>query len=154
MNLDDPKHLEALIDCELKQLPELAAPPSLLPRVLAAIRQRLSIPWYRRAWQTWPRGLQAASLALLVAMLVGISVAALGLREAANLSEPAQNARQWLSGAEVIWNTLTVLVRAAELSARQLGALSIAACIFAGTAAYISCLGLGTAFVRLAVPRR
>lgn len=38
----------------LSQLPDRTAPPSLLPRILAAVAEIQSRPWYRRAWTHWP----------------------------------------------------------------------------------------------------
>ena len=54
MNPNHETELEALVDRELKSLPPLAAPPSLAPRILAALAARAAVPWYRRAWQEWP----------------------------------------------------------------------------------------------------
>ena len=69
--------LERLIDRKLAELPQPVAPPTLVPRVLAAIETRLARPWYQRAWRTWPPALQAASAA---GFLAG-AVLALGLVE-------------------------------------------------------------------------
>src|SRR5262249_28028707 len=59
-----------LVDTKLKQLPLPQAPPTLLPRVLQAVREWAERPWYARAWLAWPLGWQAASLVAL-ALLVG-----------------------------------------------------------------------------------
>ena len=55
----DPR-LEARIARELKSLGELPAPAGLASRVLRAIEARPSAAWDRRAWTTWPLGLQVA----------------------------------------------------------------------------------------------
>ena len=65
MHRDD---LERLIDEKLGELSQPVAPPTLVPRVLAAIDARLARPWYQRAWRTWPPTLQAASAAGLLAV--------------------------------------------------------------------------------------
>ena len=49
-----PVELQQRIDRELKSLPGLRAPETLLPRVLAAVRHWADRPWYARAWFTWP----------------------------------------------------------------------------------------------------
>ena len=49
-----PVELQRHIDRELKSLPVLPAPDTLLPRVLAAVRHWADRPWHARAWFTWP----------------------------------------------------------------------------------------------------
>ncbi len=63
--------LEQLIGRKLVALPRPAAPATLRPRVLAAVRSHLARPWYQRAWRTWPVALQAASFGLLAAAFLG-----------------------------------------------------------------------------------
>jgi hypothetical protein len=80
MNPDD---LQQLMDRELKRLPTPRAPATLLPRVLAATVARPPVPWYARAWVTWPLGWQVASLAVLVAAGVGFAMLAPDVWQAA-----------------------------------------------------------------------
>ena len=61
----DSSDLERRVDGALKALPAPAAPRTLLPRVMAAVAHARPAPWYSRAWLTWPRPAQAASIALL-----------------------------------------------------------------------------------------
>lgn len=63
--------LAALVDRELARLPLPSAPPTLLPRVMAAVRGWSMRPWYQRAWFTWPPAWQLASVVVL-AMLVSV----------------------------------------------------------------------------------
>jgi hypothetical protein len=67
--------LERHVDRVLADLPPLGAPGSLLPRVLAAVQAWSERPWYQRAWLTWPVGLQAASVGLLLLLILGGAVA-------------------------------------------------------------------------------
>jgi len=60
-----PVELQGRIDRELKSLPALRAPDTLLPRVLAAVRHWADRPWYARAWFTWPMWWRVASAAAL-----------------------------------------------------------------------------------------
>lgn len=64
----DPDDLERLLDRELKQLPRLHAPRTLLPRVLAAT----VAPSVATGWLTWPRTWQAGSLAAVTAVAIGV----------------------------------------------------------------------------------
>lgn len=58
--------LERLAQAKLSQLPDLEAPPTLMPRVLAALEARAYLPWWRRAWLDWPHGYQVVSVVLMV----------------------------------------------------------------------------------------
>jgi len=70
-----PVELQGRIDRELKSLPALRAPGTLLPRVLAAVRHWADRPWYARAWFTWPMWWRVASAVALLAVLAGVGVA-------------------------------------------------------------------------------
>lgn len=63
--------LEALISSALTRLPTPLAPPTLLARVLAEVGRTAARPWYSRAWVTWPRVWQLASVAAFVILLAG-----------------------------------------------------------------------------------
>lgn len=65
----DPQ-LEQWLSRKLKHLPELRAPGTLAPRVMARIRARAAAPWYRQPWFHWPPVWQAGSLAAAVSLLV------------------------------------------------------------------------------------
>src|SRR6187402_633456 len=67
--------LERHVDRVLADLPPLGAPDTLLPRVLAAVEAWAERPWYQRAWLTWPVGLQVASAALLILLVLGGAMA-------------------------------------------------------------------------------
>ena len=60
--------LERRIDRALKTLPAPVAPRTLLPRVMAAVAVAPRAPWYSRAWLTWPRAAQLASVLMLAAL--------------------------------------------------------------------------------------
>ena len=66
-----PADLEHLVSRELGRLPEPPAPHTLLPRVMAAVREWSQRPWYERAWFTWPFGWQLVSVACLLVLLTG-----------------------------------------------------------------------------------
>ncbi len=63
----DPADFEAALDRELKALPQLHAPRQLLPRIMAAT----SAP-RPTGWMTWPAVWQAASAAMLLAVVAGL----------------------------------------------------------------------------------
>src|SRR5215469_1490979 len=76
MNGDNQERLEIEIDRELRALPDLPAPSTLAPRVMAAIGRRTVAPWYARAW---PVLAQAASFLLLAGLFGGLCYGAWNL---------------------------------------------------------------------------
>src|SRR5262245_38476495 len=77
-----PADLERLVDRRLRQLPAPRAPRTLLPRVLAAVREWSERPWYQRAWLTWPVAWQIASASALV-LFVAVGAALLPTAQSA-----------------------------------------------------------------------
>lgn len=106
---------ERRIDRELKALAAPTAPATLVPRVMAAVALADRAPWYSRAWLTWPRAAQAASVLLLAALgtaawfLMPSALAwadgavALGAPLAARVSIVADWAGRVLAIGRVIW---------------------------------------------------
>jgi hypothetical protein len=154
MNPHQEKQLEAAIDRRLKALPELHAPRTLLPRVMTVIEQRAAVPWYRRAWQTWPLALQAGSLAALLAMFGGLCIGGWQLTHSAGAGAATQEINGWLAAANMVWRTLSVLGNAVVLAVQRLGTGFIVACVVLALVCYAVSLGLGTVSVRLALARR
>jgi hypothetical protein len=72
MNSDNQERFEIEIDRELRALPDLPAPSTLAPRVMAAIERRAAAPWFARSWPEWPVAARAASFLLLAALFGGL----------------------------------------------------------------------------------
>ncbi len=142
--------LESLIGRELKSLPALDAPGTLAPRVMAALAARAALPWYHRAWQTWPRTGQIFSLAALAAVFAGVAVAG-GHLFPAGTARPTGGLFATVSLAASL---LATVGEALLLTVKHLHPAWVAAGLLVLSAGWLSCLGLGTAIFRLAVPRR
>jgi hypothetical protein len=149
MKPDYEKQLEAEIDARLKELGELAAPATLASRVMRTIEQRAARPWHQRSWETWPRGLQVASFAVLTVLFAGLCVGAWNL---------ANGGVGWGSGTlfgglsrslATIFSVIDVLKSALVLAVRELGTGVIAGFIAMLALAWAVCIGLGTMYVRL-----
>jgi len=145
----DPQ-LESLMDRELKSLPALAAPEALAPRVMAALATRAELPWYRCAWQTWPLAWQIASFAALTAMFAGLGLAG-GQWFHTDAARPMTGL---LSSLSVAASLVATVGEALLLAVKHLQPAWVAAGLLVLGAGWLSCLGLGTALFRLAVPRR
>ena len=143
--LSDDKKLEIKIDRELKALPELPAPPSLLVRVMAAISAMANLPWYRRSWATWPGRFRWSSLVALLALFGGLCYGGWGV---SNAAAPAIS--QKVSMATTLWNGLHDLETAIIMGFRHLGTGTIVGIGVALVLSYVMVLALGAVYFRLA----
>ena|SRR5690348_8404216 len=150
----DNDDLEFEIDRELKQLPDLEAPATLVRRVMQAVRQRQALPWYHQPWQNWPVALRIAALVLLSSLFGGLCVASWQLSRAAGMSATMQEIGGLFSGLATFWNILNVLLGAIIVVAKHLGTGFMVICALIVGLGYGLCLGLGTACVRLAFARK
>lgn len=143
----DPK-LEALIDEELRQLPPVAAPTTLVPRVLAAIQARAARPWWRQSWWNWPWVAQAALL--LLALTIVSLLAGGGWWLGEDVNAYSQQAAQKLGLLSTFWQSLQALAAALALLWEKTAGTLLIYVLAASLVLYLICLGLGTVFVRFA----
>ena len=148
MNPQYEKQLEACVRRELDALGELPAPPALANQIMRAIEQRATVPWYRQSWSTWPLALRAVSLTALLLAFGGLCFGAWEITHGAANSSWFSN---WTADASALWRTSGVLVNTAVslISHLGVGVLVIGAALILG--AWTTCIGLGTAYVRLAM---
>ena len=148
----DPADLERQIERELKTLPAPRAPRTLLPRIMAAVEESASRPWYSRAWLDWPTRWQFASALLLIGMVAGGSALLPQLSATVNalsfvadvrgdVADSARNVEMATNTARVLWRTLLAPV---VPWAFALVTLMGAACAVFGTA--LNHLVFGRAF--------
>ena len=110
--------LERLVDRELKRLPQPRAPHTLMARVLEAVARMPGRPWYARPWRQWPVAWQLASAMVVLAVVVGSTLAVqYGLQVLNPEALPGQATAAWASGlfarasavargVETIWRVL------------------------------------------------
>jgi hypothetical protein len=154
MNSEYEKHLEAEMDRELKDLPELTAPPGLALRVMRAIEARAARAPYRAPWQQWPAGLRVAAFAALALMFSALCFAVWQLPRTEQAGLARQQVSQWLAPAGSFWSALSAVAHALTLVVARLGTgVWVAWALLVGVA-YLVCVGLGTAYFRLALARR
>jgi len=148
------KQLEAEIQREFDQLPQLHAPASLARRVAAAIEQASLLPWYRKPWELWPTPLRIGTLVFLLGCFGGLCFASWQLTRVAGFSAALQEVGEVFSGATALWNAVTALVTTLLLVIKHLGTgflIGIGLIIAAG---YAACLSVGTLFYRMAFAQR
>ena len=154
MNPEYEKQLEAEINRQLKGLPPLVAPATLIARVLTAIENRVALPWYRQSWPMWPMALRAVSLLILLSVFGALCFAGWKVSQAQSVLTAMHTMAGWFSGVSVVWNTLNALGGAVIVVAKHLGTGFIIACFVAAALGYGLFVGLGTFYVRLAFARR
>ena len=154
MNPEYEKQLEEAISRELKALPPLIAPATLISRVLGAIENRVALPWYRQSWPVWPLALRAASLLILLSMFGLLCFAGWKVSQAQSALAAMHAVAGWFSSASTLWNAMNALGAAAIVVANHLGTGFIIGCLVAAVIGYGLCVGLGTVYMRLALARR
>ncbi|HWW01775.1 MAG TPA: hypothetical protein VNZ64_18900 [Candidatus Acidoferrum sp.] len=154
MNSENETKLAAELDLELKSLPELRAPSTLMRRVMAAIEARDRLPWYRQSWQAWPEPARAASLLLLTVFFAALCLGVWKIPDTESYSAATHQAAGWFAGLTTLWNALNTLIGTLAHAVQQLGRGFLIGCLAAVALAWAMCLGLGTACVRLALARR
>jgi len=154
MSLEYERKLEAEIDRELKSLPDVAAPSTLVARVMAAIELRAALPWFRRAWHTWPGSLQGLFLVTMLALFGGICFGGWEASHTATFGLAVHKVGDWFSSFGAIYTTLNALAGAIVALIKQVNSVVLVAFLFAAGLGYAIFLGLGTMYVRLAFAKR
>ena len=146
--MDHNSKIEAQIQLALQDLPELSAPATLAPRVMAAIRAQAVRPWWQQSWAAWPRSIQTASLASLTFIAVALSFA--GGWAWQGTARPDLSGR-WFEAlaalGDTLLNTSLLLFRHAGMTWLLLGLAAV-------TLMYLTCVGIGTLCFRLIISKR
>lgn len=154
MNDTNETRLADRLHRELCALPDLKAPGTLAPRVLAALAARQSLAWYRKSWMNWPAGLRALFLVVSASLLGGMVFAGFQLPEFIELGggfgntllEPINALKPYLAGVASLLNTVMLVIKA--IPPQFLWWLAATMGL-----AYALCVGLGTLGYRLAFNR-
>jgi hypothetical protein len=154
MSLEYEKKLEVEIDRELKALPEIAAPATLVLRVMAAIELRRALPWFRRAWHTWPGSLQGLFLVTMVALFGGICFGVWEATHTATFGVAVHKIGGWFSGLSAIYTALNALAGVVVALIKQINSTVLMALLCAAGLGYALFLGLGTMYFRVAFAKR
>jgi hypothetical protein len=107
------RDLEPRVHRALRALPLPAAPPTLLPWLMAIVGR----PWYARAWLTWPRVAQAASIVGLVGVLAGLAFVATSAESLVTASTVARIGWRWLVAPVVAYAFVMAVALSVAVSA-------------------------------------
>jgi hypothetical protein len=141
---------------KLRQLPDIEAPQSLIPDVMAAIRARQEaiVAWYRRPATTWPASLQFAlgltAMAVFVLAVFGIQQLAQGT-PAAEVTGPFA---AFSAKVGSIWSIIQTLVDALVVVLRNALSPLLLGVVAAACFSYLALLGIGGALWRTVMHRQ
>jgi hypothetical protein len=144
--------LDQVVHDELRRLPSPAAPPTLLPRVLAAVQEWTMRPWYERAWFTWPLGWQVISLAALVG-LAGAGVVIFPSAEHALATAIAARTAVVAAALGSVLGHAEAAITAGRIVWRALGEPLVPYAFGVVVLMCVACIAFGTALNRVAFER-
>jgi hypothetical protein len=144
-HFDDPQ-----LHREMRDLPLIKAPDSLIPGVISLIHERRRA-WYRRPATTWPRLLQFALVALGLMAFAGITwgtIETIPILKAIDLQELFATPIAKITS---LTGTLDTLLRVGTLVGRTAVGPALLALATFGSLFYLILFGAGTALWRSAV---
>jgi hypothetical protein len=151
MNLEPDPELASLLDAELKKLPPVPAPRTLVPNVVATLAARPARPWWQGAWWDWPVLAKAAFLLLALSVVAAFSTGGLWLDD--NVTTYSQQVASRLTPWTGLWDTLAPLTNAGLLLWEKIAQPVLLHGLALGGALYLICIGAGTALFRTALKR-
>src|SRR5438046_1881765 len=153
MNEQNEKQLEQLVHRELRKLPELPAPETLVHRVMLAVHAKEHQRWWQRSWWSWPRLMQVSSAAACVAAGTALVYFSAAAWQAAGIGHPLDRIWQWVSSLSPLWDWLATLVNALVLVMQKGGQQYVLIALGVAATMYLMCVAAGTACYRLALNR-
>jgi len=154
MNEQNEKQLEQLIHRELRKLPELPAPQTLVHRVMLAVHAKERQHWWQRPWLTWPLPMRVTSSALCVATVTALIYFGAGAWQAAGIGNPLDKIWQWVGSLSPLRDWLMTLVNAVVLVLQKAGQQYLLIALGVAVTMYLMCVAAGTACYRLPFNRR
>jgi hypothetical protein len=154
MNESNEKQLEQLIDRELRKLPELRAPETLVHRVMLAVHAQERQPWWQRPWLSWPRPARLVSSALSCVTVVALVYFGAQAWQATGIGSPLEKIWLWAASLEPLWDWVVALVNAVALVLRSASQQYLLIGLGIATSMYLLCVATGSACYRLAFSRR
>jgi hypothetical protein len=152
--MNEQEQLEQLIRRELRKLPELRAPETLVHRVMLAVHVKERQPWWQRPWLAWPRPAQWVSSALFATTVAALIYFGAQAWELAGIGNPLDKIWLWIVSLAPLWNWLLALLNAVALAIQKGGQLYLSIGLGVAATMYLLCVATGTACYRLAFNRR
>src|SRR3989442_6099785 len=106
MNQEYEQKLAERLHQDLRQLPPLKAPATLMLRVRAAIAAHAHRPWWKRSWAHWPQTLKVLFLAVSLVLAGAFVYVGFQFSSELSLSSVAGKLAGWLSFLAPVWDLL------------------------------------------------
>jgi hypothetical protein len=152
--MNEDEQLEQLMQRELRKLPELRAPETLVHRVMLAVHAKERQPWWQCPWLTWPRPAQWISSAFFAATVTALIYLGAQAWQLAGIGNPLDKIWIGILSLAPLWNWLLTLLNAVVLVIQKGGQLYLLIGLGVGATMYLFCVATGTACYRLALNRR
>ena len=152
--MNEQEQLEQLMQRELRKLPELRAPETLVHRVMLAVYAKERQPWWQHPWLSWPRPAQLVSSALFAAAVVALIYFGAQAWQATGIGNPLDKIWLWIVSLAPLWDGLVALGNARALVLQKGGQLYLFIGLGVAATMYLLCVATGTACYRLAFNRR
>jgi len=146
--------LEQQIERELRALPDVPAPRTLIPRVRAALAAGDQRAWWRRPWLTWPVPVRVFSSIVLALSAGAVWYGCNVLWDACQGASYVAHASRWFGLFALIANSLVTLGRALVVAGQSAGQQFLLYGAAVCLAMYAACVGFGTIFYRMVCPSR
>jgi hypothetical protein len=151
MNPELEQKLEADVDCALRGLPDLVAPPGFLARTMAALQRPAA--WLPVGlWNKWPLPVRVAFLSVALSLLAA-SIFGWRAIEPGVFAAVYRSAAPAIAGAKCFWSVLLALTGAGALAVEHLGKGVMLICALAALTASAICGGFGSVLIRFALGR-
>jgi len=136
---------------ELRQLPLLKAPETLVARVLTAIESRAQQPWWKKSWMNWPSSMRLAFVVGVCALASGILYLGIQISNEVPAGAVLEKVSASFGFLAPLWNLIAALGNALVLVLRAGGQLLFWGTVGLVAAMYLTCVGLGTLCYRVAL---
>jgi len=151
MDNEAERRLGERIHRELRQLPPLKAPETLVARVFTAIESRAHQPWWRKSWMNWPSSMRLAFVVGVCALAIGFLYLGFEFSSEVPAGTLITKVSAWFGFLAPLWNIIAALGNALVLVLRAGGQLLFWGTLALVAAMYLTCVGLGTLCYRVAL---
>ena len=141
---------ERELDRELSALPDLEAPTTLMPGVMARLQAPVKVAWYHSAWWQWPATLRTASLGGALALLAVLGWLSVGIGDLGLWRQLTVLALEVKETVDFTLTTLETTLGAGAVFWSRYGQPILIAVAALLILTYLMCIAAGTALYRLA----